>query len=444
MLMKHIKWIILSITAMLYLQAVLPVCAETITLATIWSTTSSDNGMDINFDTASRRVQKARQGFEEGIASIPDKPEIREILIAENSDVRKYMTDIAELYENQDILMTVGAITDEATMYASMEMNFFGVPMLIPFADGFSGSDTNSSNSVRLMPTAQKYANYFSELFSANMFSFLNTLLFKDSNIPYYNFDVVIFFANNYNGHNTAVNITEEIMGNGFNIESYTPYEMTRLLQTVRNSWLNFPEKMESAEVVIIIGEDGDPLNGLSDVYHLWKDNDLDPIFLLVGYVPDMLTNDLAKAEKVFAVQPALDMSKCPSDISNRSEALGYAAGYITARAITEANKTQKKEPSGIALWFRSDARKREIHQEYISSFRINIQTNLLKLNEDIPCYGHVNFNLSTDNQINMEMVHYTSPDSFVVVDGPSVLMNSLLQKLTDQYGDYIDSRSNE
>ena len=40
--------------------------------------------------------------------------------------------------------------------------------------------------------------------------------------IPEYDNNVAVYFTDNFNGHNTAVNVTQKIIDNGYNVEIYT------------------------------------------------------------------------------------------------------------------------------------------------------------------------------------------------------------------------------
>ena len=116
-----------------------------------------------NYDikNASLRVQKARAGFIKGVEETGDGLQLVEIQISEGSDVGKFTTLIAETYNNTDILMTVGGTTDEATMYASTYMNFFNIPILIPFADGdLTSANVETDYSIRMTPVSQNYVDF--------------------------------------------------------------------------------------------------------------------------------------------------------------------------------------------------------------------------------------------------------------------------------------------
>lgn len=416
------------------------VSSEKATILTIWDAPATGGlNSQLDFSGADRKVQMARQGFVRGLSGLNSKIEMKEILVDEDTDVGKYATNLADIYASQDIVMAVGAVRDESTMYASIEMNFFNIPMLIPFSDGDLTPENSSTNySIRMSPTAQKYADFFNTLFTRGIFVYYDALNLNGHSLPDFSVNVAVYFANNFNGNNTAVNITQTIMDNGYNVETYNPYAAGQLAAVVRNSWVSNEARMTGIDAVVIIGEDGDSMRNFSEVYGMWHDRGLDPIFILVGYAADDKFDPEFTADNVYVVHQSLDFGNCPADITSRVEALGYAAGYVVSEAFNRSILTQEPEPSGIRLWFLTDARKQERHQEYLNSFRNNLRTTLLEMDEDIPCFGHVDFDANMDNLINLELVHYTGLDSYEV-RGNNVIIDRVLSNLQAQYGDLID-----
>ena len=394
-----------------------------------------------NYDikNASLRVQKARAGFIKGVEETGDGLQLVEIQISEGSDVGKFTTLIAETYNNTDILMTVGGTTDEATMYASTYMNFFNIPILIPFADGdLTSANVETDYSIRMTPVSQNYVDFIDKIYSKNIFDYINTYLFENKAVPKISADVAVFFADNFNGHESTVKITQKIMDNGFNVEAYVPFEKDMLLPRVQSAWSKSPEAMSSLKSVLIVGEDLDELPSLVDVWHLWADRGLYPIFVLIGYAPNQMEAELASASNVFVIQQALDMYNCPSEIVNRSEAMGYAAGTILTNALKKASNNMMSNNrsflSGVSKLFMNEDQRKSAHQDYLKTYRLNVRTALLDMDKDIPCYGYVNFNSDVGNRIELELVHYSDVDQYTRVD-TSVIFNRVVNDIREEYG---------
>ena len=400
--------------------------------ASIWD----DNS---NMNAASRRVQMAHSGFMKGLHQSGSDLQMSEIHITEGSDVGKFTTSIAEIYNNTDILMTVGATTDEATMYASTYMNFFNIPILIPFADGdLTATNVETDYSIRMAPVSQNYADFINKIYSKNIFDYINSYLFENRAVPNISADVAVFFADNFNGHESTVKITQQIIDNGFTVEAYEPFEKDMLLSKVQAAWAKNPEAMSSLESVLIVGEDLDPLPSLVDVWHIWADRGLYPVFVIIGYEPTKVEAELASASNVYVIQQSLDLYNCPSEIVNRSEALGYAAGTILTKALRSASKTMSVNTRsfwlGISRLFMSPDQRKSEHQSYLNSYRMNVRSALLDMEEDIPCYGFVNFNSDVGNRVELELVHYTDVDQYIRVD-TSVIFNRIVSDVRERYG---------
>ena len=412
---------------------------ETLTIATIWDVPNPENmehGLD--FTSSSAQVQEARSGFVKAMNDFGGKLNLEEIQIAENEDLRGFVTDIADIYTTEDILMTIGASSDEKTMYTAMEMEYFQIPMLIPFADGdlvVKNSENRGNYTVRLTPDAEQYANFFgTKLLSSSLFEVINLVLFNNGVIPDYDIDVAVFFMDNFNGHNMAVQITQSIMDNDYNIEVYEPFELNKLKSVVSNQWQTHEEKLEAAEVVIIIAEDYDSLADLSDVYKLWSDRGLSPSFITVGYRPDYDDRDLLNASNLFMVVPDINFTKCPADVNTRPMAMGYAAGYITSKALETALSKTPAEPHGIQRLFMSPEQRMESHQNHLTQFRSAIISAMLSIDEDVPCYGNVDLSTDSTDWINLSLVRYKGNHTYESVS-PSVVYNPIIDKLRDEFG---------
>ena len=427
--------VLIGIGVVLYLTGRQPAQYASLTIATIWDAPAAPgSGEQLDFNKADRRVQKGRSGFEKGLKDASGDLTVDEVQIPEGESLREMVMNVVNLFTERDILLTVGATTDEATMDASMEMNFFNVPMLIPFADGMlSPDDSPAEYSMRMHPTAGLYDDYLDRIFSRDLFTFLSEYMFRSGPMPEIDVKLVVFYTDNFNGNDTAVRVTQSIMDSGYNIEAYVPF--TDLWTSVDSYWNSFPDKLSSADAVIIIGEDANPFPDLAAVWSEWADRGLFPYFYLIGYLPqEPLDEEIANADNVFAVQPKIDMSSCPDSINNRSEALGYASGIITGKVLNNAVKMQPPEPTGIWNWFRSPERRQELHNEYISAFRSNIRSAFMDLDEDIPCYGKANFRSGPDERVTLELVHYTDLDKYVVVSENTFVLH-MMEKIQEEYG---------
>lgn len=444
------KTIIIIIIIILILLAVLGIILynnsqksamrKPLEVATVWTAdiVSSDlTGDVLSFDAfgMSDYMKLARQGFEKGVQDAKGSLEIKEVLIGDPGDVQSYTRKINEIFSRNDILMTVGTLYDDTTMYTSMETNFFSIPMLIPFANGNLSPDGKGTEySVRMTPTSKKYGAFFNLLFSNYINDFLNTYVFGSKALPIVGTGVSVFFMNNFSGNETAVYITQEIIDNGYDVQGYVPFSDDGLLTAVQTAWVSMPEGLSNSSAVIFIDEDGASAIGIGDIIKTWTDRGLSPQFFLVGFEPSELDRSVLEADNVFFVQQHVDVASCPAGIVNRTEATGYAAGQIMVRALQEALKNQPVEPSGIRLWFQSEERKREIHQEYIDTFRSNIRTALMNMKDAVPCYGSVNFNADPDAWAKLELVRYTGIDQYEEVE-TDIFTNSVIEKNRQYYG---------
>ena len=396
---------------------------ESLEIATIWGARVSGSGLEgdvLDFESASVSDYNklARQGFMKGVQDSRQNLDITEVLIGDSFDVKSFINKVNEIFSNNDVLMTVGTLNDESTMYTSMQMNFFKIPMLIPYADGNLSPDSMGADfSVRMTPSSDKYGTFFDALFSSYISDFLNTYVFGGKVLPIYGTGVSVFFMNNFNGNETAVKITQKIIDNGYSVNNYVPFPEDGLLNAVQAAWISDSEKLENSSAVVLIEEDQADVYGISEIWHTWADRGLYPKFFLVGFEPIDIDQDLIDADNVFFIQQYVDIASCPAGIVNRAEAKGYAAGQIMIKALQAAVKTQPPEPVGMSLWFKSEEKKSEIHQDYLDSFRSNIRTALINMKENIPCYGQVDFNADPDDQTSLEVVRYIGKNQYVPVD---------------------------
>ena len=104
------------------------------------------------------------------------------------------------------------------------------------------------------------------------------------------------------------------------------------------------------------------------------------------------------------------------------------------SRALQSAVEKQSPEPSGVSRWFQTDERKKEIHQEYLESFRSNVLSALIDMNDVIPCYGQVNFDADPDDRAVLELVRYTGENQYEPVE-TGVFINSVIEKNRAYYG---------
>ena len=324
---------------------------ESLEIATIWGARVSGSGLEgdvLDFESASVSDYNklARQGFMKGVQDSRQNLDITEVLIGDSFDVKSFINKVNEIFSNNDVLMTVGTLNDESTMYTSMQMNFFKIPMLIPYADGNLSPDSMGADfSVRMTPSSDKYGTFFDALFSSYISDFLNTYVFGGKVLPIYGTGVSVFFMNNFNGNETAVKITQKIIDNGYSVNNYVPFPEDGLLNAVQAAWISDSEKLENSSAVVLIEEDQADVYGISEIWHTWADRGLYPKFFLVGFEPIDIDQDLIDADNVFFIQQYVDIASCPAGIVNRAEAKGYAAGQIMIKALQAAVKTQPPEP---------------------------------------------------------------------------------------------------
>ena len=435
---RFLKKVLIVVTVLTVAAAVLiPAWAaddQALKIVTIWDALpSTESAGELDFSTALSAVQKERRGFVRGMQDAPGNVVVDEIMLEEDSN--EIIRELSDVINNDEPLMVVGASGDLTTMYCSMEVEFFEVPMLIPYADGDIILESTQGFSIRMTPTSGKYAQFIgSSLLPSQSMNWFNTILFDNQAIPDYSIRIGVIFANDYIGHDYATQITQKLMDNGMEIENYIPYEQGTLYRTVAANWNAQDSSLASLDIVVLIGFDQDPFTELQAAIGLWNDVDEPPLFLLVGYVPNGDNEWMAEYANVLSIRQKLDMSSCPADIKSHAEAIGYASGYITKMVLSRAAETQPKERTGIRLWFTSAEQKRKIHQQYIDDYRGNIRSNLIELVYDVPCYGRTDFKSRAEDPTVLELVRYTGPDEAEILNETEVLQ-FLLNRLRKSLG---------
>lgn len=408
-------------------------------IATIWMAESKGrNSGELDWENAPEFIVNERIGFLKGKADTAGSVTIRESLLSESGQTPDITSDLADMINNEDIVMVVGASEDLPTMYAAMETDFFGIPMLIPFSDGDLITDQSSGFILRMTPTSQTYTDFIGNyLLPPETMDWVNTVLFSGTSIPDDPISVAIFFGDNFNGHDQAVLITQRLMDNGFDIEHYTHVQQGNLYAAVDDIWKNGETPIDDIDVVLIIGYDQDPMSDLSRVVELWedaRDPGDQPLFLLMAYSPTADDPEIFTKNNVFVLRQKLDMSNCPADIVNHNEAIAYAAGWITGTAIERAGERQAPEDLGWKLWFRNEDEKRQVHQDYLDSFRTNIRSVLMEMNDNVPCYGVPTFTSANADHTSVELVRYTGVDQAEVLD-TSAVFSYIYDMYRNRYG---------
>ena len=412
---------------------------KTLIIASFWDAPNFvEVGDNLNFEDTAIRVKEARSGFEKAMKDYKKDLEIREIQISEQKELRGFATDIASIFTTEDVLMSVGATTNEKTMYGAMEMDFFQIPMLIPYSEGeltVENTDSQMNYVVRLTPTSAKYAEYFSNtLLPASLFDVMNVILFDNYVVPEYSVNIAIFFPDNFSGHNMAVQISQAIMDNNYNVEIYEPYSTDSLSFVVSSAWRDHEDILENIDVVIILGENAAPMPEMKEVYNTWNDRDLKPSFIMLGYRPVDDDPELINASNLYMLIQNLDWSTCPAEITTRSEGLGYAAGYITTKALETALTKVPPEPHGLQLLTKTKAQRNVIHQTYLKNLRSEILSALLNMNENIPCFGKVNLGMDPDERSTLSLVRYKGNNVYEPVS-TSVIYDPIIDKIRAEFG---------
>ena len=428
-------------TAVFFLLAVLlllSACTQKsefkLMIATIWEVPDPvPGGNAYDFSSSSRVIQLERRGFLRGMEDYPADIDITEFVLPEKADMTENTRGLAELYSDKDILLTVGASRDDSTMHTAMASNFFNIPMLIPFSDGDLVTENGAEEVMRMTPVSRKYANYIGQkIFPANTFQTINSILFENGPMPEYHISIGVFFAENFNGHETSVMITQQLMDNGMNIEYYRPFEKGALLPVFNRCWTEPGSSLADMDVLIIIAEDNDDLPNLSNVLEYWKNRSHKPIVLTVGYEPGSEDPNIFSADNLYVIQQAIDLSRCPADIVEHEEAMGYAAGYLTKHVFDIVSADPPKEPSVWRQWLTNDIQKMQDHLDYVESYRAKVFSALMTLDEEVPCFGRVHFVSGSADISELELNHFTAPGRHETVD-PSLIQQLLLERVREK-----------
>lgn len=404
-----------------------------LSIVTVWDMPYDNENHRMDTDGADLSVRLQRQGFEKGFYDNLNGLSVYEFLMSEGSDFRTFTADIANLCNSTDIILSVGASTDEATMNTAMEMNYFKIPMLIPFGDGDLSGSSGSTFSLRMTPTADNYADFIGNLFPAYLVNYINGYVFENLPVPDYSIKLGVFFADNFNGHEIAVKLTQKLMDNGMDIQVYQPFSEDDLLRTVRTAWDSESAMMEGLDAVIILAEDHDDLPNLPDVLDTWDQRGLKPQFIVTGYYPETVDEKLVNMDNFFVVQQVINIQNCPAEINTRSEAMGYAAGYIASKALYAAYQNTRMKASGFEWLMSAGNQRMRIREDYISNLRNNIHSEIRGMAESIPCYGYINFESAENNRVSLEIVRLTGNESYSPVD-PSVIFYRMVNIIRSQF----------
>ncbi len=409
-----------------------------VTIATIWNAPSiiDANGLEeIDFDQASKVIQWQRQGFLAGLRDAPGNLSLNEIQLSERDDLSEVTSDLADLYNRMDIVMTIGASTEINTMYAALVANFFKIPMLIPFSDGDLLSDINQGYTMRITPTGQQYANYFgTKLLDADLTQRINNILFENKPVPDYTVKTAVFFTDNFNDHELAIKTTERLMDNGIDICYYKSYPERQMLSVIRSAWENDKAQVEDADVVILIAQDKDAIVELGSIVSMWSGQEIPPAFILIGYVPEYTDTAIFNSDNVYVLRQKNDKSNCPAEIAHHEQAMGYAAGYITKLALGKALEIKGPEKKGWRLWLKTEQQKAAAHENYLDSLRTQIVTVMHEMTEEIPCFGKVRFLSADEDRSELELIRYVAVDQSVQVDDSEIFYR-IVNRIREQFG---------
>ncbi|MBQ6510309.1 MAG: hypothetical protein IJI07_12615 [Flexilinea sp.] len=397
-----------------------------VSIATIWMADDTGrNDGQLDWDSVPEYISRERIGFIRGKTAAAGSVKIRENLLSETAENTEITGTLADMINAEDILMVIGASGDLPTMYAAMETDFFGIPMLIPYSDGDIVSDSSAGYTVRMTPTDNNYADYIGkELLPSGTTDWIFDGLFGGGPLPDDAVDAAVFFADNFNGHDLAVAITQRLMDNGIDIDHYHPYQGYDLYSGFEDAWKEDEESLRNIDLVFIIGYDQDPMYDLGRVTELWKDirdPEDQPLFILLAYAPTSMDPKIYEKNNIYVIRQHLDMFNCPAEIVYHDEAIAYASGWITGTAIRRASERQDPEPSGWKLWFKTGDQKRQIHQDYLDLYRNNIRSVLMEMTDNVPCYGVPSFTSNIEDHTSVELVRYTSANHAEVLDGSAV-----------------------
>ncbi len=434
---RHLLPLILIFSMLFFLTSCSKEEPTPIKIVTIWDVPEDLEKNIYDFSKSSRTIQMQRRGFERGIKEYQSEIEFTEFILPEEKALSENATLLATLYSNEEVLMSVGASCDMHTMYAAMTNTFFSIPILIPFSDGDLVTATGAEYSMRMAPVSQKYADYIgTNIFPPNLKQTINNLLFQNRPLPEYEIDTAIFFADNFNGHESSVKITQKLMDNGLDIDYYRKYSGSDLLTIFNNCWNEENSTLKNTDILIIIAEDLNELPELGSILKYWDGSDHQPIILVLGYAPGTFDEELwsDKYSNLYVIRQALDMSNCPADIVNHEEAIGYAAGYITQKALENGLQDAPKEPSGWHLWLKNDTEKLQIHQSYVSEMRERVFSAFMSMGGEIPCFGKPMFDTSSSERRQLELVRYIDLDRTKTYD-PGIIQSVLIDLIKQKTG---------
>lgn len=394
-----------------------------LTFLSIWDGVSIPGREDeLDFSGSSPAVRNERESFRRGMAACPSEAVIKENVLSEKDGVVGITNAMADLYNNADILLSVGASTEDITLYSTFGSGFFNIPMLVPFSDGDLDTAADTGISFRMTPTGQQYADFVGTYIAPkNLRSTFSTLLFGNDAVRDFDIKAALFFADDFNGHGTAVEIAQTLLDSGIDIEYYNAYDESGLPEFISKAWKSDADRLNDLDLVFMLGKDQDAFSGVSEAIKNWKGN-RNPAFILIGYVPGGSDPDLYALDNVFMLEQILDTSNCPADVTGVGEQSAYAAGYITKLVLDRAYQKQPKENRGWKDLFRNEDQKQEAHQNYVESYRTNVRTQLMDLNDNIPCFGDLHFDLTLNSQVSLGLVRHTGPDTTERVDNNAIL----------------------
>ncbi len=435
-MMKKLLVICIILVSVLQFSSVFGEVTE-VQINTIWNAPisfSTDGGMNLDFDQASKVIQWQRTGFLAGLRDAPGNIAIEEVMISEQDNLSRSTADLADLFNTENVIMTIGASSEVNTMYAAMVTDFFSIPILVPFSDGELYVENDRGTTFRLTPTGQKYADYIgNELLSADLSQRINTLLFENKPIPEYSVNVAVFFSDDYSDNETAVKITQKLMDNGIDMCYYKPFETGHMLEAVRSAWENDKSQVQEADVVIFLPQDKDSIVELASIVNMWGDQDIPPAFILIGYVPEYTDTVTFNMDNVYVLRQATDRSQCPQEVIHHEGAMGYAAGYITKLALSRAVANTGPEKKGWRLWLKTPDQKRQIHENYLESLRTATVTALRQMTDYIPCFGEVSF-MTSDDMSDLKLIRYLRVDQSAPVDNSEVFLR-IVNRIRSRYG---------
>ena len=433
--MKKLKQTILMLAAVLMLCGCAKKDELPMYILTIWDAPEADDGTSLDFSQSSEQVQLERSGFVRAVNNVSGTIGIYEYLVSEQNEPIEYMSDIATIFRSTDTLMTVGANTAVGTQYAEGESEFFNVPILIPFIDGDLFSSETAGNAMNLSPSSEAYANYFSEhLYPDGFNRNLESYLFADSVVPDYSVKAAIFFPDDFNGHNTAVLIGQALMANGADLEVYSAYAENYLDETVANEWKNNQSRMNDMDIVVIIGSHSQTKNDLSYVMESWQGRQTPPAVIVCGVDVFDTIEVVSQYDNLYFVHQVLDVSKCPDDITTYDEAMGYAAGYVTASALIEVRDNPPARDTNFFSFLTGNRDSAESHRQLIEAYRDSVSTALRNLGgTDIPCYGKLRFTQNGQIDFTMGLFRYTDPEHMELVD-ESEIFNRVVRHIREKY----------